>query len=67
MKEESIRWIEAGEILALNPQAKVICPKNLDAELIITDVSLPGDSQTIERHMRCPKCGAYNALRLKKG
>jgi hypothetical protein len=64
MKPESSRWIEAGKILSENPNAKVLCPKNLDAELVVTDESPKGHPEIVERHMRCPKCGAYNAIRL---
>lgn len=65
MKAETSRWIEAGKILADRPEARVLCPKNQDDYLVVTDASPPGDSTVIERHMRCPKCGAYNAMRLR--
>lgn len=61
MKENQLRWIEAVAKLALDPSAKVLCPENLDAALEITDVVIDGEPKRIERHMVCPKCGAYNA------
>jgi len=64
MKPEIDRWIEAGTILVKNPQTRVLCPKNRDAYLVVTDASPPENPHVIERHMRCPKCGAYNSLRL---
>lgn len=66
MTTESHRWIEAGKILAGNPKAKVLCPKNQDAELVVTDESPREHPEIIERHMRCPKCGAYNSIRLHR-
>lgn len=67
MKTESSRWIEAGKILAENPGAKVLCPRNQDAELVVKDESPSDHPEIVERHMRCPKCGAYNAIRLRRG
>ena len=66
MKAESARWIEAGKILSQNPEAKVPCPKNQDADLIVIDESPREHPQLVERHMRCPKCGAYNAIRFRR-
>jgi hypothetical protein len=66
MKTEIQRWIEAGKILSQNPRAKVLCPKNQDAELVVTDQSPLDDSTLVERHMRCPNCGAYNSIRLRR-
>jgi predicted RNA-binding Zn-ribbon protein involved in translation (DUF1610 family) len=53
-------WIEAGKILAVDPAAVVKCPDCGDANLDVTDTKT--GATHIERHMRCPKCGAYNAL-----
>jgi predicted RNA-binding Zn-ribbon protein involved in translation (DUF1610 family) len=53
-------WIEAGKILAVDPKAVVKCPDCGEAELTVFDA--PSGAARIERHMRCPKCGAYNAL-----
>jgi hypothetical protein len=66
MKTESYRWIEAGKILSENPKAKVLCPKNQDADLVVTDESPHDHPETVERHMRCPKCGAYNSILLRQ-
>jgi hypothetical protein len=66
MKTESYRWIEAGKILSENPVAKVLCPKNQDAELVVKDESPPDQPELVERHMQCPKCGAYNSIRLRR-
>ena len=53
-------WIDAGKTLAVDPQAVVKCPDCGKAELTIFDT--PTGASHVERHMRCPKCGAYNAL-----
>lgn len=66
MKDESFRWIEAGKILAENPNARVVCPEKQDAELVVTDASPQNNPEIIERYMRCPKCGASNSLLIRK-
>jgi len=53
-------WIKAGSLLAVDPKASVKCPECGDADLEVSDTKAREDH--IERHMRCPKCGAYNAL-----
>ncbi|MBZ9997178.1 hypothetical protein [Mesorhizobium sp. BH1-1-4] len=53
-------WIEAGKVLALDPKANVECPDCGEADLSVVDTE--AGEEHIERHMRCPKCGAYNAL-----
>ncbi len=58
------RWIEAGKILAEDPDASVMCPENLCAPLDVIDSPHPAGLAELERHMRCPKCGAYNAMLL---
>jgi hypothetical protein len=65
VKRASVRWIEAGKILGANPNAKVRCPENND-DFLATQDSSPAENPThIERHMRCSKCGAYNAVLLR--
>jgi hypothetical protein len=66
MSTETERWVEAGKTLAANPAAQVLCPRCRSAELVVTDQTLATDPHLIERHMRCPRCDAYNALRLRK-
>ena len=58
------QWIVAAKILAVNPEAKVICPKCTRGVLGILDQKL--DSDVLERHLSCPKCGAYNSMRMKQ-
>ncbi|TGS10656.1 hypothetical protein EN852_024475 [Mesorhizobium sp. M2E.F.Ca.ET.209.01.1.1] len=53
-------WISAGSLLAVDPKAGVKCPECGEADLEVVDTK--GGEDHIERHMRCPKCGAYNAL-----
>jgi hypothetical protein len=62
---ETTRWIEAAKILGRDPRAEVRCPRNEDAILVVEDQAHEGQ-RTFERHMRCPKCGAYNAMRMTK-
>ena len=53
-------WIEAGKILASDPEAVVKCPDCGVTELRVFDT--PADTTHVERHIRCARCGAYNAL-----
>jgi len=64
MNEESKRWIDAGKILGLDPTAHVLCPKCQTEVLSVTDQPL--DATHLERHLRCPKCNAYNSIRLAR-
>jgi hypothetical protein len=66
MSTETERWIEAGKTLAVDPAAKVSCPRCLDAYLMVTDVTVPNQPGLMERHMQCPKCDAYNAARIQR-
>lgn len=61
MVTETQRWIEAGKILAADATAEVRCPRCVKGDLQVQDVQI-GDR--IERHLRCPKCGGYNAILL---
>ncbi len=55
------RWIEAGNRLAIDRNAKVSCPSCSGAYLETTDVSWK-DGVHLDRHMQCPQCGARNVL-----
>lgn len=65
MKRASLRWIEAGKVLSENPSAKVRCPENDDDFLVIEDALPSANATHVERHIRCPKCGAYNSVLLE--
>ena len=64
MSNETRQWIDAGKILAVDPTATVVCPRCGNADLVVHDVS--ASPTTIERHLRCPVCGAYNAILMKR-
>jgi uncharacterized C2H2 Zn-finger protein len=66
MNDETQRWIEAGKAIAADPQAKIICPRCADEFLEVEDFSNPSAPDEIERVMKCPKCGAWNSLRLRR-
>ncbi|TIX39878.1 MAG: hypothetical protein E5W81_17355 [Mesorhizobium sp.] len=53
-------WIEAAKVLAVNSEAVVKCPECGDGNLLVIDAG--AGSSHVERHIHCPKCGAYNAL-----
>jgi phage FluMu protein Com len=53
-------WIEAGTILAVDFNAVVKCPDCSEADLKVFDT--PAEATHVERHIRCPKCDAYNTL-----
>ena len=64
MSNETQLWIEAGKTLAADPDAKVRCPRCGGDHLLVQDV--PAGPTKIERHLRCPSCGAYNAILMKR-
>ena len=62
---ETQRWIEAAKVLGIDPQARVDCPRCQEAILDVTDVPRAAGEPLIERHLSCPRCGAYNAMRMR--
>ena len=64
MSNETEKWIEAGKILAADPDANVVCPRCGAAHLEVQDA--PAGPAKIERHLICPSCGAYNAILMKR-
>ena len=62
VNDESRRWIGRGTILAAGPTAQVPCRRCQAAMLSATDQ--PIDVRHIERHLRCPACGAYTSVRI---
>jgi formate dehydrogenase maturation protein FdhE len=64
VKDETRRWVEAGIILAKEPLVVVMCPVCQRAPLEVMDQALGG--KKVERHMRCPLCGAYNSILLER-
>lgn len=61
------RWVEAAKVLAADPTARVLCPRNGDGYLEVTDVPLADGSGQLDRHLRCPVCGATNVIRNPAG
>jgi hypothetical protein len=59
------RWVEAAKVLAADPTAQVLCPRNGDEFLVVTDTPM-GDGM-VERELRCPICGARNVIRNPSG
>jgi ssDNA-binding Zn-finger/Zn-ribbon topoisomerase 1 len=62
MKDETKRWVEAGTTLGKHPGVPVKCPVCQQGNLEVQDQMLGGGK--FERHMRCPRCGAYNSMRM---
>lgn len=61
------RWIEAATVLATDPTAVVRCPQCEDEYLEVTDIPYENFPGMFSRHLRCPKCGAYEILdRLRR-
>jgi formate dehydrogenase maturation protein FdhE len=61
---ETRRWVEAGITLSKEPKAVVMCPVCQRAPLGVMDQIL--GERKVERHMRCPLCGAYNSILLER-
>jgi DNA-directed RNA polymerase subunit RPC12/RpoP len=66
MKEETQRWIKAGTLIANNPECLVKCPECQKEFLEIEDIRADNNPELLERHMKCPSCGARNVLRLRR-
>lgn len=66
MNSEQIRqdWILAGALLASEPTEKVKCPECKQYFLDIFDEDV--DSQSFERHLKCPECDGHEVLFLSK-
>jgi len=60
------KWIEAGKLIAENPDAKILCPECKRDNLEVKDIKNEDNIAELERIMYCPKCGAGNILRLKQ-
>lgn len=60
------KWIEAGKIIAQNPNAKVLCPECGKNNLEVQDIRNENNSSELERIMECPVCKARNILRLRR-
>ena len=66
MATETQRWIEAGKLIAKDRLARVLCPRFEHAYLEVEDIPNPADPEELERIMKCPECGATNALRIRR-
>jgi predicted RNA-binding Zn-ribbon protein involved in translation (DUF1610 family) len=66
ISDTSKKWLEAGIVLAKDPNAKVVCPECAEGTLEVQDVRGELDPDVVERIMKCPVCGKFNALRLKR-
>jgi predicted RNA-binding Zn-ribbon protein involved in translation (DUF1610 family) len=64
MKPPQPAWRDAGLAAARDPHARIPCPRCGEAELHIEDH--PGVAGVIERWLRCPACGAHEAIRLRR-
>lgn len=60
------KWIEAGKILAEDPQIKVLCPECGQYDLQVIDIRSELDQVIVERKMSCPFCYSKNYIRLRR-
>jgi Zn finger protein HypA/HybF involved in hydrogenase expression len=60
----TLLWIEAGKLLAQNPNASIICPVCERNSLNVKDSRSVENPAVIERELACPTCGSRNYLRL---
>ena len=63
MKDTKETWIQAAIKLGNDPNEQFPCPECGGANLDVKDVEV-GD--IVERHLICPICGKYNAMRMSK-
>ena len=66
MLTKTQKWIEAGKLIAENPDIKVLCPECEQNNLDVQDITNEHNSSELERIMYCPNCKARNILRLKR-
>ena len=66
MQPITLKWIEAGKLIAKNPDEKVKCPQCGSADLTVTDYHLDNNSSEMSRYMQCPLCKAQNILKLRR-
>jgi transposase-like protein len=64
--EQREKWLEAARQLAVEPTKNINCPECGKSNLMVKDVRRKLGEEDVERHMHCPLCNAYNALRLKR-
>lgn len=65
-KEIIARWIHAGQNIALDPNAQILCPVCQKVYLEVTDIISEKTPSVISCRMLCPECGACNELRLTR-
>lgn len=66
MLTKTQKWIEAGKLIAENPDIKVLCPECEQNNLEVQDIRNEHKYSELERIMYCPNCKARNVLRLKR-
>jgi uncharacterized C2H2 Zn-finger protein len=66
MNEETQRWVKAGSLISEDPKGLVKCPKCQKEYLEVQDIRDRSDPELLERYMKCPLCGAWNVLRLRR-
>ena len=59
------RWVRAALILSADSDAEVICPECGQGVLEVGDIESGMADGLIERVIRCPSCGARNAIRQR--
>lgn len=65
MDAERDRWVAAGTALVVDPLARVACPRCGSACITVQDAPLV-QTGGVERHLRCPACGAYEAILMRR-
>ena len=65
MKDETIKWIEAGKLFSANSDSKFTCPDCGKCCLESEDIVLPSE-EVFERRIYCKLCGSENFMRLQK-
>jgi Zn finger protein HypA/HybF involved in hydrogenase expression len=62
--ESARKWIEAARRTLEDDQAEIACPECSASPMDIFTVPI-GNSK-FERHLYCPRCGAYNAILYRR-
>lgn len=66
MSEKAKKWIEAGKLLAIDPNANISCPECGLSHLETKEIIDEHYTKEIERMIYCPKCDAKNFIKLSR-
>jgi transcription elongation factor Elf1 len=64
--DKAEKWINAGKMLAINPDSSVKCPECGISNLKSMDINFENNLEEFSRLIYCENCGTKNYLRMHK-